>query len=778
MKKKFLIGSAVLSFSAFLSVAALAGVVSHEKLVEAEAAAPYTVYIVSGNSNWTSWNNRFVLGDNYDNGHWSSPTTSPRDTDFNAGDSSNFNKAKIGSTEYNFQKVTISDLTAGNWVTVQKYNSNGSSWEANGYNGSGQDFCDGANKIINGTNNVIYVEEYDGRPWLRNAFTQITGWYYKVKCLSNLDGSKVADASLQKGTYTPANPTAPSGYTFGGWYTNQACTNAWGGTLTADVTLYAKFETQLTKLGTPVLTKGSDNSITWSPVANASSYDVTVDGVTTSYATSATLKVDGLHKPGSHTISVKAVGDGITYADGDSASESYSIAEGFFLFGTGRYDASADASYIYPMVESAGKYSVDVALAANDEFEAVYAHSDETIDWQDFNSFTMDPKEAAQFPVSRTSETSKSMKASRAGNYRVTLEFKDGELGAFYTIKALDYVENYKLVVGSTEYNLVQNAGNEYKAVNVNLTRGDVLGFKDNGSVQSSTAKVIYNNNLDSSKKVFFSASNVTVYVDVVTGTIFAEGMPNIGEGYHVVKNGSSIITMTHNENPSDPSYTEWYTNVTSFAANDVLTFLDKKASGEVLPVEFKIATINAGGLGNKFEVTADGIKAKEAVDTAIYLKLKSGADEVYFGEVSEAELKARQFASDFLTAINNVCDPQGVTTDTDDLADAWADQVTAFGKLIKGAQDILKAATAGDSVKEIRDFIAQYTYVLTKYGKHFDASTRDFLSKGITPNPVAENHLLFTKDSTTTIAMVTIIAVVGLTAIGSVVYLRARKHQ
>jgi hypothetical protein len=796
MKKKFLIGSAVLSFSAFLSVGALVGVASSQKALKANAAgtastAGTRLYVDDATSkSWTGygvnpsahmWNITFdttsgftsvsqlsdigatfgssiSFGTDYINVEmsWNSGGTRPYEvvvpwyiTSFRVC----FYATENGTDRYLYYKGDADsyqfDATRGNEYKVKAFS-----------NGDYGAWWDGSKMRAN-------IEKTDVASY---TYTETT--YSVTTTASPAAGGTVSGAgTYKKYQYATVTATPNSGYSFSSWSDSGTASHSFH--VTADTALTATFS-NLPALSTPVLTKGADNSITWAAVANAQSYNVTADGVTTSYATTDTLKVDGLVKPGSHTVSVVAVGDHSSYNDSLAASETYTVADGFFLVGSFQ---SWDYTNFVGAARMSGadtSWSVDVALPALAEFKVVYAN-DSRVDWQGTAGLTTNPQADLEYPIEVLEGGN--IKVTNAGNYRVSVELDNGN--ASYTVLALDYQPDYKLLIGSTEVALSLNSGNEYKVEHVNLTRGATLGFK-NGSttVNDSFAKVIFNNNLDSSKKVLFSATDVTVYVDVVAKSIFAEGMPNVGEGYHVIKNGSSIITMTHNENPSDPSYTEWYTSVTSFAANDVLTFLDKKASGEVLPVEFKITTINAGGLGDKFEVTADGIRAKQAVDTAIYLKLKSGADEVYFGEVSEAELKAREFASNFLTAINAVCDPNGVTTDTDDLADAWAGQVTAFGGLIKGAQDILKAATAGDSVKEIRDFIAQYTYVLTKYGKYFDASTRDFLNKGITPNPVAENHLLFTKDSTTNIAMVTIIAVVGLTAIGSVVYLRARKHQ
>lgn len=67
-------------------------------------------------------------------------------------------------------------------------------------------------------------------------------------------GSTVAAQTVTYGSKAtkPADPTK-SGYTFGGWYTNSACTTAYGfnTAVTADITLYAKWIAESTPTPTP-----------------------------------------------------------------------------------------------------------------------------------------------------------------------------------------------------------------------------------------------------------------------------------------------------------------------------------------------------------------------------------------------------------------------------------------------------------------------------------------------------------------------------------------------
>ncbi|MCR5333096.1 MAG: hypothetical protein K6E11_03650 [Bacilli bacterium] len=612
-----------------------------------------------------------------------------------------------------------------------------------------------------------------------------------VNVIAKTDAStQVGSGSIQVNKYEHySSEFAVSGYTFLDWYTDASLNTAFSGLIGSKTTLYAKM-TSLPALSTPVLTKGSDNSITWAAVANAQSYEVTVDGGTPySVSTSATRRVEGIIKPGTHTISVVAKGDNVNYVDSVAGSESYTVDAGFFLVGSFQPTAfSEDLVGAVRMSAVSGQentYQGDVTLAANAQVEAVYSTSSQ-VDWQNWGSLVIDPAYAAsEYPVTQGGTYNKSVVVTNAGNYRFKVTFENN--AAHYVVTPLDYTSSYKLVIGSTEYPLVLNSGNEFKVENVSLTRGDVLGYKDGSTtISDSTSKLICNNNLDEGKKVMFSKENATIYVDVVAKTIFTElpsSVTSVGAGYHVIKNGSSIITMTQNQAPADPSYLEYYTEVTSFAANDVLTFLDLKTSGEVRTVEFKITTINAGGLGDKFETTADGIRAKEAIQAAVYLKLKSGADEVYFGDVSEAVRKATEYASNFITKINAICDTtHGTGTDFDDLAEEWGKQKVAYTALAStdGAQKRLQDATLDDSVAEIRTFLNQYKYVIEKYGSRLQTElgyNPDFIGHGYSQQTLSGYGINRVVNTSNTIAIIVVISVVAITSIGGFMFIKTRKH-
>lgn len=540
---------------------------------------------------------------------------------------------------------------------------------------------------------------------------------------------------------------------------------------TANKTYTATF-VQIPALSTPVLSIDSSNNVTWAAVSNAQSYSVTVDGETSTYTTSQ-RSVAGILKPGTHTVSVIAKGDGVNYVDSASASKQYTVDNGFFLVGDfNSWNTTTFAGAIRMTSPETGKYTADVNLSANQKFEVVYATNDR-VDWQNWGDLKTPHTADSSYPVQgQTGDAGKSVTVTNAGSYTVNVTFNDSK--AYYEVIAKDYfAATFKLFVGSTEVSLTKTSEFVYSASNVSLTSGQVLTYKRNGTeVSVVSAKADATNNLESSRKVVANRASATVEVNVYDGTIYTN--LGVAEGYHMLRSGV-ITTLTHNETPSDPSFIEYYSDAISFSANETIRFVDIKASGTTLPVVFDVLTINGGGLGDKFDNSTGVLKAKVAVTSAVYLKLKSGADEVYFGTISEAEQKAEEFASAFNSAISAVCDDQGGTT-VSALRTAWQSQKTSFGKLLEASQNILKDATVDHPVVVIREFVKKYMYVATKYKTQL-GDGYNFLNKTIPNKANLISLAINDSGSTSTLLIGGIAVVIAGIAVGGYFLLRKKKE-
>ncbi|MBQ4577386.1 MAG: S-layer homology domain-containing protein [Firmicutes bacterium] len=132
----------------------------------------------------------------------------------------------------------IRDITLTENLTI----SGSAILNVNGKNVTGKfELQDGATLTAVAGLDVITNVEGKAVSYNGTAYVLVDG--YKVTFNSN-SGSAVAAVNVVSGTAVsaPANPTR-TGYTFGGWYTDEACTNAYNfeTLVTGDITLYAKW---------------------------------------------------------------------------------------------------------------------------------------------------------------------------------------------------------------------------------------------------------------------------------------------------------------------------------------------------------------------------------------------------------------------------------------------------------------------------------------------------------------------------------------------------------
>lgn len=141
----------------------------------------------------------------------------------------------------------------------------------------------------------------------------------------NMNGHGTAPTSQTinyGGKVTKPNDPSAAGYTFGGWYKEATCTNAWNfssDTVTANTTLYAKW-TNLPAIAAPTIkynnsttatqtmnaSKGSKARITWAAITNAGSYEIFKDNVSLGTTTDLYYDIERGNSYGG-TYTVKAI---------------------------------------------------------------------------------------------------------------------------------------------------------------------------------------------------------------------------------------------------------------------------------------------------------------------------------------------------------------------------------------------------------------------------------------------------------------------------------------
>ena len=316
----------------------------------------------------------------------------------------------------------------------------------------------------------------------------------------------------------------------------------------------------------------------------------------------------------------------------------------------------------------------------------------------------------------------------------------------------------------------------QYRA-SLSVTAGQtVTSYTIDGVEQTFTSKPIANNNLTEGKKIIVSG-NVDVYYDTVDSTLFFSGM-DFG-GYHMIKNEgtaeSTFVKMTAGE-PFE-EFTQYYLDSISFSVGDTVKFVDttgnKGSKNYPYATVFAVGKVNAGGLSANFETVDGVIRCKTACNAQVYLKLKSGLDEVYFGLEPEEVAKAIKFAEDFVSEVTEACetveDSRQEAVET-----AWSNKATIY-KAETFDQKIRNELKKGSSssVEQIRLFATKYDAIYAKRGASWDLE--DFM-KWHEPSSRVVSPITESNNSAAAIIVVTVIAVTSISAIAVLLVIKRRK--
>ena len=334
------------------------------------------------------------------------------------------------------------------------------------------------------------------------------------------------------------------------------------------------------------------------------------------------------------------------------------------------------------------------------------------------------------------------------------------------------YQEAHVITIGGNEVPLTKVDDTQYKATGVDLSAGDtVTGYTIEGESHAVTSRAVANNNLTKDMKVLVDVEDADIYFGVSDSTIYISGLP-LG-GYHILKNGRTFIEM----NPTDPfeEYVQYCSIKLEFAVNDTIQFIDCTGTtpeAEGRPCVWTISKINEEGLGDHFEYDSEGgvIKCKTACETAVYMKLKSGLDEIYFGAVAEWVEEVLDFVAGFKTAMQESCSTEASGKKAAVEA-AWGAQATAFGQLSDEAKAEIKLGNSS-SLEEVQEFADRYSGILSQ---HYDWELDNFLDWDVAPARNIGNYEL-TSDNAALIIIVTL-ASLSVLAFATLLILKKRKH-
>ena len=361
------------------------------------------------------------------------------------------------------------------------------------------------------------------------------------------------------------------------------------------------------------------------------------------------------------------------------------------------------------------------AFAANEQVKAVTLAANASAigdGWINVNSVVSHPNGA----VVKDNETTNA-KIVTAGTYSVSVS------EGVYTFTKSDYVPSYKLLVGENEIAMEAAEDNQYVAHEVDLTHGTHISYKEDGSeVLDAFAKVVANNNLTSLNDVIVNATDVDVYVNIVTHSIWVGGLPN--GGYHLLINAQELEPLTHTSDFD--GYTQYGSATVNFALNDTIEYIDCTLGTSSLPVIFHNVDLESGGMSDKFEIVAGVLTCTEACTVEVYLKLSElKGNKVYLGAEREEIELARNYANGFLTAMATACKQSAgyIGVVKSEVVTAWNAQASAYAGL---AAEVKAELQKGDlsTVQEVKDFASAYAGIFVRRGAEFELD--EFMEWGI----------------------------------------------
>ena len=160
---------------------------------------------------------------------------------------------------------------------------------------------------------------------------------------------------------------------------------------------------------------------------------------------------------------------------------------------------------------------------------------------------------------------------------------------------------------------------------------------------------------------------------------------------------------------------------------------------------------------------TADGTSYPSSVEFTIggssgHRRIKAISVHYYGSE---------EFAYDFLTHTGCTADGSVAPTIT------WSTYSSRFSILFSADQTVLTGATANESGTNIQKAVARYDYIVGKYGI---SSYSNFMSRTVTPIGGAKLVIATIGENANTIAIIVIISMVSVTAIGGYFFIKRRK--
>lgn len=146
-----------------------------------------------------------------------------------------------------------------------------------------------------------------------------------------------------------------------------------------------------------------------------------------------------------------------------------------------------------------------------------------------------------------------------------------------------------------------------------------------------------------------------------------------------------------------------------------------------------------------------------------------SGAADIVFNNHIEAVNYAKAFNSALGTG-NGICTDDN-TTDTTALSTEWGNQSTAYSALDPTTKALFEEATANKGGNDIQQCAAQYDWIVGRY------ELTNFMGRNVQSQGLVMNSLFAFASEESTIAIIVVVALSSVTAIGAIFFIKRRKY-
>lgn len=395
------------------------------------------------------------------------------------------------------------------------------------------------------------------------------------------------------------------------------------------------------------------------------------------------------------------------------------------------------------------------------------------IDWD--TSFSMDCGGITESITPEAVEGNNAMQAFQSSAWKV---HNDCEEVIYLKIKRTDlsawlYVGGYEeavvVTIGGQEVALHKD-GDEYVAHDVDLSAGDaVTAFTIEGEASEVTSKKVANNNLSESKVVIADVEDADIYYNIADKNLWISGLPAAGQ--HLLLNNKSAIEMIH----TDPyeEYDQYASGKIEFKANDTIKVLNTGADDSYAVTWCPKIVATSKELAGKFiyDEANEQMKCTADCSAAVYLKIKSGVDEVYFGDVPEYVEEAVEYVEGFKTAMATACSAEGKKAAVEA---AWAAQALAYGELSEQAQKEVKLG-GYSLVEEIIEFGGRYISIKQQ---HSDWTLENFLEWDIPASSRYGGMDFASEANNSTMIIIISIAAASVLAFTTLLVFKKRKQK